>query len=97
MHTCTSSDTTIKILAMHFILEVGNDDDRSYILNTVRNELDKNAYITSKRTGYSPAVDGISVARYGIKVTFTTAVGDPRIRKTLFKLRFKYPDIILQG
>ena len=89
---------------MNFILEEGTADDRNHILKIVREILDKNAYATTShegdmvqrnRQGFLVALDPIIKTR----VTFTYVYdneGIERLRKTKFKLKLKYPKILLQ-
>lgn len=92
----TSSDTEFVLLAQYFYLETGTEEDKDFILKSVKESIDKHAYATTRRSRYVREDDdpnGMFIAVYEIKITFTTTVNDPQIRKTLFKLRIKYPEI----
>ena len=74
--------------------DLNTEQTITQFLKAVKESIDKHAYATSRRSRYiREERDGMFIAVYEIKITFTTTVNDPQIRKTLFKLRIKYPEI----
>ena len=94
----SNSTTTIKILHCKFVLEEGTEEDRDYILGMVQRGLDSHAIATTHKTEYYHVQTGQTKVRYGIQVRYTHHFNtrhDSRVRKIMFKLRLKYPDIKL--
>jgi len=88
----------LRIHLINFILEKGDEEDRDYILDIVKRELDQHAYSTRKRINYVHAQTGVRKAYYRITISYTHCFNtkqDDQRRKTFFKLRLKYPDIIM--